>query len=344
MASRIPVAVLGATGLVGQGILSLLADHPRLRVAEVIASPRSAGKRYDEATTWRRGDALPAELSALRVQAGDDPVTSSVVFSSATSRVSTELERRYIAEGRLVISNASGHRMESDVPLVVPEVNADHLELVRGREGAIVTNCNCAAMFVAMVLAPLHHTFGVEAVQVTTLQAVSGGGYPGVPSLDILGNVVPLPGEEQKIERELQKMLGSVTGGGIEPAAFAVSAQSHRVPVIDGHTASVSVRLGRDVEPAEVVATLEAHRGLPQERRLPTAPPVPIVVTDLPDRPQPRLDAESHAGLVATVGRVRRCPVLGIKMLVLGHNLVRGAAAAAVLNAETLDTMGLLPA
>lgn len=343
MASRTPVAVLGATGLVGQGILSLLADHPRFRVAEVIASPRSAGKRYDQATTWRRRHPLHPEVAELQVQTGEDPVDSAVVFSSATSRVSTALERRYVVEGRLVISNASGHRMEPDVPLVVPEVNADHLELVRDRKGAIVTNCNCAAMFVAMVLAPLHREFGVEAVQVITLQAVSGGGYPGVPSLDILGNVVPLPGEEEKIERELQKMLGSVAGGTIRPASFAVSAQSHRVPVIDGHTASVSVRLRKEVEPAEVVATLQAHRGLPQQKGLHTAPAVPIVVVDQPDRPQPRLDVENHAGMVATVGRVRPCPVLGIKMLVLGHNLVRGAAAAAVLNAETLDALKLLP-
>ena len=343
MASRIPVAVLGATGLVGQGILALLAGHPRFRVAEAIASPRSAGKRYREAATWRRRDQLDPEIAELRVQAGEDPVRSRVVFSSATSRVSTELERRYAAESRLVISNASGHRLEAEVPLVVPEVNADHLELVRGRDGAIVTNCNCAAMFVAMVLAPLHREYGVQAVQVATLQAVSGGGYPGVPSLDILGNVVPLPGEEQKIERELQKMLGTVAGNRIEPASFDVSAQSHRVPVIDGHTAAISVRLGREVEPAEVVATLQAHRGIPQLQQLHSAPAAPIVVTDLPDRPQPRLDAESHAGLGATVGRVRPCPVLGIKMLVLGHNLVRGAAAAAVLNAETLDAMGLLP-
>lgn len=343
MASRTPVAVLGATGLVGQGILSLLADHPRFRVAEVIASPRSAGKRYDQATTWRRRHPLHPEVAELQVQTGEDPVDSAVVFSSATSRVSTALERRYVVEGRLVISNASSHRMEPDVPLVVPEVNADHLELVRDRKGAIVTNCNCAAMFVAMVLAPLHREFGVEAVQVITLQAVSGGGYPGVPSLDILGNVVPLPGEEEKIERELQKMLGSVAGGTIRPASFAVSAQSHRVPVIDGHTASISVRLRKEVEPAEVVATLQAHRGLPQQKGLHTAPAVPIVVVNQPDRPQPRLDVENHAGMVATVGRVRPCPVLGIKMLVLGHNLVRGAAAAAVLNAETLDALKLLP-
>ena len=344
MEARTPVAVLGATGLVGQGILALLTHHPRFRVAEVIASPHSAGKRYREATSWRHGERLDRDVADLRVQAGDDPVASPVVFSSASSEVATELERRYAAEGRLVISNASAHRMDPEVPLVVPEVNAEHLELVRGRKGAIVTNCNCAAMFVAMVLAPLHHRYGVEAVQVTTLQAVSGGGYPGVPSLDVLGNVVPLPAEEEKIERELQKMLGRVTADRVVAAEFPVSAHSHRVPVVDGHTASLSVRLGKDVAPAEIATTLAAHRGLPQIEQLHTAPPAPIVISEQPDRPQPRLDVGSHAGLVATVGRIRGCSVMGSKMLVVGHNLVRGAAGAAVLNAETLAAKGMLPA
>jgi aspartate-semialdehyde dehydrogenase len=331
---------LGATGLVGQGIVTLLSNHPRFRLAELIASPRSAGKTYRDAVVWRQQAPLDPAIGGLQVLGPDAALASAIVFSSATSSVSTEMEQRYSSEGRLVISNASGHRMDEHVPLVVPEVNASHLELVCGRSGAIVTNCNCAAMFVAMVLGPLHEAYSVEAVQVTTLQAVSGGGYPGVPSLDILGNIVPLPGEEQKIEQELQKMLGRVVDDRVEPAAFPVSANCHRVPVIDGHTSSLSVRLGREVAPAEVARTLATHQG---PLRLPSAPALPIVVTDVDDRPQPRLDVNQGDGLIATVGRIRRCPVLTVKMLVLGHNLVRGAAAGAVLNAEALDAMNLLP-
>ena len=342
--ARIAVAVVGATGMVGQRIIALLEDHPQFELQEVASSARTAGKRYAAATTWRLDTPMPAGVGDLRLKEGGSPLASRVVFSSMPSGPAGAIEQQYAAAGHLVISNSSSYRMDPRVPLVIPEVNADHLALVRcqGTSGGIVTNCNCAAMFLAMVLAPLHRRYTVEAVQVTTMQAVSGAGYPGVASLDILGNVFPLPAEEEKMERETQKMLGQLAGGQVVPATFPVSAQCNRVPVIDGHTETVSVRLAADPDPVEVAATLEAFRGVPQERALHSAPPRPIEVFEQEDRPQPRLDANLNDGMVAAVGRIRRCPVFSIKLLVLGHNLVRGAAAAAVLNAETMLALELL--
>lgn len=344
--ARIPVAVLGATGMVGQRIIAVLDHHPQFEVQEVASSARTAGRRYAEAIPWRLPTALPNAAGNLQLKEGGAPLASRVVFSAMPAAPARALERQYAAAGHLVVSNSSSHRMDPRVPLVIPEVNFDHLALVRrqGTAGGIVTNCNCAAMFLTMVLAPLHRRYRVEAVHVTTMQAVSGAGYPGVASLDILGNVFPLPGEEEKIERETQKMLGRLAGDRVVPAPFLVSAQCQRVPVIDGHTETVAVRLATDADPGDVAATLREFRGLPQERALPSAPQHPIVVFDQEDRPQPRLDADLQGGMAAAVGRIRRCPVFSIKMLVLGHNLVRGAAAAAVLNAETLLALDLLPA
>jgi aspartate-semialdehyde dehydrogenase len=343
--ARIPVAVVGATGMVGQRIIAMLEDHPQFELQEVASSARTAGKSYAEATTWRLDSPPPAAVGALRLKEGGTPLASRVVFSSMPSGPARAIEQQYAAAGHLVISNSSSHRMDPRVPLVIPEVNADHLALVRcqGTSGGIITNCNCAAMFLTMALAPLHRRYGVEAVQVTTMQAVSGAGYPGVASLDILGNVFPLPNEEDKMERETQKMLGTVSAGVVAPAPFPVSAQCQRVPVQDGHTETVSVRLAGNPDPAAVAATLREFRGMPQERGLHSAPPCPIEVFEQDDRPQPRLDANLHAGMAASVGRIRSCPVLSVKMLVLGHNLMRGAAAAAMLNAEALLAMDLLP-
>lgn len=344
--AQIPVAVVGATGMVGQRIIALLDQHPHFELQEVASSARTAGQRYAEAAAWRLPTPMPTAARGLRLKEGGAPLASRLVFSSMPSAPAGAIEQQYAAAGHLVISNSGSHRMDPQVPLVIPEVNADHLALVRRQEtaGGIVTNCNCAAMFLALVLAPLHRSYRVEAVQVTTMQAVSGAGYPGVASLDILGNVFPLPAEEEKMERETQKMLGELAGDRVIPAPFPVSAQCQRVPVIDGHTETVSVRLAADPGPAEVAATLRAFRGLPQERGLRSAPPHPIVVFEQEDRPQPRLDANLHHGMAAAVGRIRRCPVFSVKMLVLGHNLVRGAAAAALLNAEALLELELLPA
>ena len=342
--ARIPVAVIGATGMVGQHIVARLENHPQFELREVASSRRTAGRKYADAAVWRLPTPMPAAAAGLTLKEGGSALASQVVFSSMPSAAAGEIEHSYAAAGHVVISNSGAHRMAPQVPLVIPEVNADHLALVRrqGTPGGIVTNCNCAAMFLTMVLAPLHRAYQVEAVQVTTMQAVSGAGYPGVASLDILGNVFPLPGEEEKMERETRKMLGSLAGDTVVPAPFPVSAQCNRVPVVDGHTETVSVRLGADPDPAEVAQTLAAFRGLPQERALPSAPRQPIVVFEQPDRPQPRLDVAAAGGMVASVGRIRRCPVFSIRLLVLGHNLVRGAAAAALLNAETMHALELL--
>ena len=344
--ARIPVAVIGATGMVGQRIIAMLDGHPQFELCEVASSARTAGKRYGSAATWRVPTAMPDGVGDLQLKEGGSPLASGVVFSAMPGGPATAIERDYAADGKVVVSNSSSHRMDPRVPLVIPEVNADHLRLVRsqGTPGGIVTNCNCAAMFLTMVLAPLHRRYGIEAVQVTTMQAVSGAGYPGVASLDILGNVFPLPKEEEKMERETQKMLGTVSGDGVTPAPFPVSAQCQRVPVEDGHTETVAVRLAGDPHPGEVAATLRAFRGMPQEQGLYSAPPRPIEVFEQDDRPQPRLDANRHGGMAASVGRIRSCPVFTVKMLVLGHNLLRGAAAAAMLNAEALLAMDLLPA
>ena len=343
--ARIPVAVVGATGMVGQRIIAMLDGHPQFELREVASSARTAGNSYGSAAVWRVPTPMPAAVADMQLKEGGSPLDSSVVFSAMPAGPATAIERDYAAAGKIVVSNSSSHRMDPRVPLVIPEVNPDHLHLVRcqGTAGGIVTNCNCAAMFLTMALAPLHRRYGVEAVQVTTMQAVSGAGYPGVASLDILGNVFPLPNEEDKMERETQKMLGTVSAGVVAPAPFPVSAQCQRVPVQDGHTETVSVRLAGNPDPAAVAATLREFRGMPQERGLHSAPPCPIEVFEQDDRPQPRLDANLHAGMAASVGRIRSCPVLSVKMLVLGHNLMRGAAAAAMLNAEALLAMDLLP-
>ena len=332
--------------MVGQRIIAMLDGHPQFELREVASSARTAGKRYGAAATWRVPTAMPDRVDGLQLKEGGSPLDSDVVFSAMPGGPATAIERAYAAAGKIVVSNSSSYRMDPRVPLVIPEVNPDHLRLVRrqGTAGGIVTNCNCAAMFLTMVLAPLHRRYGVEAVQVTTMQAVSGAGYPGVASLDILGNVFPLPQEEEKIERETPKMLGAVSGDVVTPAPFPVSAQCQRVPVEDGHTETVAVRLAGDPGPAEVAAALREFRGMPQEQGLYSAPPRPIEVFEQDDRPQPRLDANRHGGMAASVGRIRPCPVSTVKMLVLGHNLMRGAAAAAMLNAEALLAMDLLPA
>jgi aspartate-semialdehyde dehydrogenase len=344
--ARIPVAVVGATGMVGQRIIAMLEDHPQFELAEVASSARTAGKRYGAAATWRVPTAMPDGVADLQLKEGGSPLDCGVVFSAMPGGPATAIERTYAAAGKIVVSNSSSYRMDPRVPLVIPEVNADHLRLVRSQDtpGGIVTNCNCAAMFLTMALAPLHRRWGVQAVQATTMQAVSGAGYPGVASLDILGNVFPLPAEEEKMERETQKMLGTVADGVVAPATFPVSAQCQRVPVEDGHTETVSVRLAGDPDPGEVADALREFRGMPQEHGLYSAPPRPIEVFEQDDRPQPRLDANRHGGMAASVGRIRACPVFTVKMLVLGHNLMRGAAAAAMLNAEAMLAMDLLPA
>lgn len=345
---RIDVGVLGATGMVGQQFLRQLAAHPWFKPVWLGASERSEGKSYGEAATWRLGWPLPDELRDLRVDSCTPGRGPQLMFSALDANAAKDIEPAFAKGGHLVISNARSYRMDPLVPLLIPEINADHLALLpaqrreRGWRGAIITNPNCSTVVLSMALAPLRQ-FGLRSVMVTTLQAVSGAGYPGVPSLDILGNVVPsISGEEEKMESETQKILGALRADGVLPHPVVVSAQTTRVPVIDGHTESVSVALDARPSVADVIAALRAFRGRPQALDLPTAPADPVLYLDAPDRPQPRLDAERGGGMTVTVGRVRACPVLGLKFIALGHNTIRGAAGAAVLNAELMRADGLL--
>ncbi len=318
MSRKIRVGILGATGTVGQSFVQMLESHPQFTVTALAASDRSVGKPYGEACLWRLPGEMPAGVRSLAVQPPRPPLDCDVVFSSLPGEVAREAEGCFAAAGVPVISNSSSYRMDVGVPLLIPEVNAEHLAVLDGRKekGFLVTNPNCSAIGIAMALAPLHRSFGVEACVVTTLQAISGAGYPGVPAMDITDNVFPfIANEEEKIERETQKILGKVHGGVIEPAPFPLSAQCHRVNVQDGHVAAIRVKL---------------H----------TAPQRPIVVRDEPDRPQPRLDRDTGGGMSVTVGRLFPDRVLDYRFVVLSHNTIRGAAGAAILNAELLLAKG----
>jgi aspartate-semialdehyde dehydrogenase len=345
---RIPVAVLGATGAVGQTFIRLLEDHPWFVLRELAASERSAGKRYREAAKWVGSDAMPDSVSDLTVTACEpSAVSAPIVFSALDSSVAGEVEAAFAAAGRLVLSNARNYRMESDVPLVIPEVNADHLALLdvqnkgRGWKGGIVTNANCAAIMAVMGLAPLHQAFGIRKLFISTMQAVSGAGYPGVPSLDILGNVIPyIKDEEPKIEAEIQKMLGLREGDRITPAPITISAHANRVPVENGHTVCMSVGFENRVSVEDARRVISEWRGVEAARNLPSSPARALLMTDLPDRPQPRRDVDVGRGMTVTVGRVREDPLFDVKLVAMGHNTVRGAAGASVLNAELLRATG----
>lgn len=350
MAERIDVAVLGATGSVGQRYVQLLDQHPWFRLAELVGSERSAGQRYGDVVDWRVSDAPPAEAANLRVQHYEEPVRSLIVFSALPGGIAEEVETRLAAEGKRVFSNVADARMAPDVPLMIPEVNADHADAIRvqrerrgWKDGFIVTNPNCSTIHLVLALKPIWDAFGIEQAMVTTLQAASGAGYPGVSSMDLIDNVVPyIGGEEEKIERETQKLLGSWDGDKFVHAPITVSAQCTRVPVRDGHTEAVSLKLSREASPEEVVEVLQNFRGRPQELELPFAPKQPIVVRTQNDRPQPALDRMVENGMASIVGRVRPCKIFDIRFFVLGHNTIRGAAGASILNAELLRKEGFI--
>lgn len=349
MSEKIPVGVLGATGAVGQKFIKLLEGHPWFEVAEVAASERTAGKLYGDAVAWKQMTPIPESVRSMEVLPCTPELKSRVVFSGLDASVAGEVEEDLAKAGFVVLSNSKNHRLDADVPLVIPELNHDHFGLIplqrrhRDSRGFIVTNANCSTMFLAMALGPLHRAFIVETVFVVTMQAISGAGYPGVPSLDILGNVIPyIGGEEEKMEIETRKILGRFNGKGIDLADFAVSAQCNRVAVEDGHTESVSVKLARKTTPQEIAEVLASFSGPPQLLRLPSAPDRPIVVTAAQDRPQPRFDVNHSNGMAAIVGRIRPCSVLDYKFTVLGHNTIRGAAGASILNAELLKAQGFL--
>lgn len=346
---RIPVAVLGATGMVGQRFVEMLAGHPWFELVAVTGSERRVGQRYGEGVTWRLPSTPPAAALNLPLLAPNATFDAPIVFSALPTDEAREIEPLMAGRGHAVFSNASSFRMAEDVPLIIPEVNADHAALIarqrrlRGWSGMLVTNPNCSTIQIALALKPLQDAFGVRRMQVTTLQAISGAGYPGVASYDILDNVVPYIGqEEEKIERETQKILGSVADDAIAPAPIAISAQCTRVAVREGHLACVSVELSRDVASADLIAAWRDFRAEPQERKLPTAPDPAIIVRDEVDRPQPLRDRDAGAGMAIVVGRVRPCAILGHKFIVLGHNTIRGAAGASLLNAELFVARGLV--
>ena len=345
----IPVGILGATGMVGQQFVALLANHPWFRVEWLGASQRSAGKPYRDATAWRLPAPLPDAVAQLTVDSASPGRAPQLVFSGLDSSVAGEIEATFARAGHTVVSNSRNYRMEATVPLLIPEINADHLALLDGQDaaqgwkGRIVTNPNCAAVVLALALAPLRQ-FGLKAAIVTTLQAISGAGYPGVASWDILGNIIPYigGGEEDKIETETRKVLGCLAGGRVDMHPVVISAQTTRVGVQNGHTVSVSMRLEERPSLDAMIDAWWSFKGRPQELGLPSAPAEPIVYLTDANRPQPALDVDRGHGMTVTIGRLRPCPVLDFKFVALGHNTVRGAAGAAILNAELMHREGRL--
>jgi aspartate-semialdehyde dehydrogenase len=345
--AKIPVGVLGATGTVGQRFIQLLEDHPWFEVTAVAASERSVGRRYVDACHWLLSTPIPEAVRDLIVQSIEPGLDCRVVFSSLPSKVADPVEQRFAEAGYAICSNASTHRMDPDVPLLIPEVNPDHTALIdaqrqgRGWKGLIAASANCAAIPLTLALRPLYDAFGLRKLSVATMQAISGAGYPGVASLDILGNVVPyIKGEEEKVESEPLKMLGTLEEGRIVGASCVISAQCNRVPVHDGHMGCVSVAFERKPSESELIAALEEFCARPEVADLPSSPARPIVVRRESDRPQPVLDRDAGHGNAVSVGRVRPCSLFDFKFVVLGHNTLRGAAGGAIHNAELLLAQG----
>jgi aspartate-semialdehyde dehydrogenase len=348
MQTKHAIGILGATGMVGQRFIQLLENHPWFQITWLAASDRSNGKRYEDAAKWRLDTPCPERIAKMTISPADPDGAPKIIFAALDTDIARELEPRFAAAGCAVVSNSSAFRMHPNVPLVIPEVNADHLHLIEDQEwrkdsgGYIVTNPNCSAIGLVMALKPIEERFGIEQIFVTTMQAVSGAGYPGVPSMDILGNVVPfIKNEEEKMEAETLKLLGSLQGDSIEPLAARMSAHCNRVAVEDGHTESVSIKLKRPATREEMLAAWAEFQPL-KGQNLPTAPAQPVEWIAAEDRPQPRLDKNRGNGMTASVGRLRPCGLLDWKFTVLSHNTIRGAAGAAIVNAELLLSLGKL--
>ncbi len=346
--AKIKVGILGATGMVGQRFVQLLENHPFFEVSELAASEKSSGRSYEEAVEgrWKTSADVPAYAKKMKVKDCKPNLDCKIVFSALDASIATEIEQEFAKNGYVVSSNSRNHRMEADVPLLIPEVNADHLQLLetqrknRKWKGFIITNPNCSTIHLVLALKPLQDAFGLEKVMVTTMQALSGAGYPGVASLDILDNVVPyIGGEEEKIQTETLKLLGKIKNGKVESPSMQVSASCNRVNVNDGHLESVSVKLGKNATEQEIKKAFETFNPL-KSLNLPSSPSKPIIVRAEPDRPQPKLDRNIEKGMASIVGRIRKCDVLDYKFTVLGHNTIRGAAGAAILNAELLKVKG----
>ena len=350
MGKKFRVGILGATGVVGQRFVQLLQNHPQFEITALAASDRSQGKSYEDACTWRLPGEMPESAKQIIVQPPAPPLDCDFVFSSLPTDVAKQAEEDFARAGYPVISNSSPHRMVPDVPLLIPEVNPEHLELIDAQrtnrdynKGFIVTNPNCSAIAVVMALAPLHAKFGVTSCIVTTMQALSGAGYPGVASLDATDNVIPfIGGEEEKVEAETHKILGTVSQGEILDADMQVSAQCNRVNVSDGHMASIRVSFSKKASLEEVREALSSFRSVPQDLQLHSAPAKPVIVRSEIDRPQPRLDRDAGNGMSVTVGRIMPDSVFDFRFMALGHNTIRGAAGAAILNVELLVAKGYL--
>lgn len=349
MNKKVRVGILGATGMVGQRFIQLLDGHPQFEVTALAASERSEARSFAEACAWKLASPMPDWVRAMPLQACQAPLDCDVVFSSLPSSMAGEVETAFAKAGYPVISNSSNHRMSVDVPLLVPEINPEHVSLIdvqrerREQKGYIVTNPNCTTVALVLALAPLQQAFGIEAVMVSTMQALSGAGYPGVASLDIIDNIVPyIDGEEKKVECEPQKILGLFANGEVTPADFRISAQCHRVNVSDGHTEAVTIKLKQKVSLPSLVEAMENFQGEPQKLKLYSAPNRPVIVMKENNRPQPRLDRDLEKGMATIVGRVREDTIFDFRFTVLGHNTIRGAAGAAILNAELLIAKGYI--
>jgi aspartate-semialdehyde dehydrogenase len=347
---RIRVGILGATGIVGQRFVQLLQGHPWFEITALAASSGSAGRPYGEVCRWKVSAEMPPAVRDMMVEECAPGLECDLVFSALPGEVAGPIEENLAAAGYFVSSNAKNHRLDPDVPLLIPEVNPDHIRVIEHQRrqrgwgrGFIVTSPNCSVTQLVLALKPLQDRFGLRTVMVTTMQAISGAGYPGLPSWDILDNVIPhIGGEEEKLEVEPLKLLGRLEGHEFQPAPIAISAQCNRVTTVEGHLEAVSVRLERKAGMDAVVEALRSFTALPQELELPSAPRRPIVVREEVDRPQPRYDRDEQGGMAVVVGRVRECPVLDYKFVVLGHNTVRGAAGGSILNAELLMAKGYL--
>src|SRR6266568_1789140 len=352
--AKIPVGILGATGMVGQRFIQLLERHPWFEVAWVAASERSFGKTYEEAAKWKMKTPIPRRIASMKLSAAEPGGSGSssapkVIFAALDADIAREMEPAFAQAGCAVISNSSAFRMHPQVPLVIPEINADHLKLIdqqtwrKQSGGFMVTNSNCSVMGLAIALAPLQKAFGIESVFVVTMQAVSGAGYPGVASMDILGNVVPfIKNEEEKMQEEAVKLLGKLKGREVLPAPFVISTHCNRVAVEDGHTESISIKLKKRSTADKIIAAWRDYRGAVTDLKLPFAPAEVIFYDERPDRPQPRLDIERGHGMTVSCGRLRPCSLLDWKFTMLSHNTIRGAAGAALLNAELLKAKGYL--
>ena len=347
--AKIPVGILGATGMVGQRFIQLLENHPWFEVAWIAASERSFGKPYEEAAKWKMKTPIPARIARMVVSAAEPKGAPKVIFAALDAEFARDLEPAFADAGCAVISNSSAFRMHPQVPLVIPEINPDHLKLIdqqtwrKKSGGFMVTNSNCSIMGLAVCLAPLQKLFGIEAVFAVTMQAISGAGFPGVASLDILGNVVPyIRNEEEKMQEELGKLLGKLKARQVVAADFPISAHCNRVAVEDGHTESISIKLKKRATAEKIIAAWREYRGQVADLKLPFSPAEVIFYDERPDRPQPRLDLDRGHGMTVTCGRLRPCSLFDWKFTMLSHNTIRGAAGAALLNAELLKARGYL--